>query len=1301
MGVKEMYPLNQVIYEAFEKSDVLVVEINSLDHDFRQQMEIIIQELGRYPVGETLEQHLSQTSKDELARIGIDLGPLNQFRVWFAMLALKMQKMESLGFTNAFSVTNHFLHMAKSAKKPVIELEGSDDIRERIVLLINEDNDLLTLLALTHLRVQLSHFPEVFEAWARGHVREFERLWFYDSLSREEFKPLVDILIYERNRALTLSIEKLLTNTQKTYFIVAPADSLVGERCLISNLHNKGFKVGQVNVELFDNTRCKSAIAAFLSRRVYELIGQLKYPEAIQAAEEELVIWEKIRGPNDLYVAQKLNALAGFYENFADRTKAETLYKRALAIVENVSGPDHPNVAMSLDRLAYYYEKAAEYEQAENLYDRALEIREKAPGLHDRYVAGSITNLARLYQSLGDYKKAESYFKRSLTINQKAFGPDSLEAAMILDNLGSVYDKIGNYAKAEDLYMRALENREKLLGPDHPDLAKPITGGLTRLARFYSCQKDMAKAAALYKRALEINEKAFGLEHPNVVGSLRDWAFYYEVCGDYAKAEPLLKRSLMVNKKIFGLDSLQVVRSLDELAGLYSNLGNYTEAESLYRRSLEIKEKILRADHQEIAWSLFFLAILSQDLGDYPKAEAFYKQALEIQERSFGQNHEIIATTLEGLAQLYRSLSDYTKAEILYKRLVAIREKTSGAYSTFAAGYMTELAEFYAENGDFEKAHSMLTKVQLIDKKLIEQAMGFTSESQKIRFIGKKRKSLNAFLGLVAQHLIHDSHHKQTALDTWLIRKGIVLEAQKRYQEALVYSVDPQALKTFQDLSRARTQLSKLTFGGSGKGDLDAYKKRIADLEEKKDRLEAKLSQLSEAFALGQKIAEADCAKIARSLPAKTVLIEFARVEMFDFKAKEKGERWKPAHYLAFILHAGNGDKVGMIDLGNAEEIDKAVAQLKKEISVMDEKSMKSSRKIYDLVFEPIRKQIGDVKEIFISPDGNLNLIPFEVIMGPDHRYLIEDYTFNYLAAGRDVIGFGQIHGESGKALLMGDPDFDLGYMEKESMLRKGALVNGGRKLARRSVEMNELHFARLPGAREEVKAIQKILGGPKNSDIFLGSDALEEVLKQTSAPKWVHLATHGFFLKDQEVPDMPTDLTTMRAFSLMTPFKHKGIKVRIENSMLRSGFALAGANRAFQVADEQMEDGIVTSEEILGLKLRGTDMVVLSACNTGIGDVKAGEGVFGLRRAFAQAGAKSLVMSMWDVPDKETRELMVAFYRNIALGKMNRCQALRDAALKEMKIVKKRYGHTYPLCWGGFVLVGDPGEPSKNGHVK
>jgi len=1072
-----------------------------------------------------------------------------------------------------------------------------------------------------------------------------------------------------------------------------------------------------------------------LGQEIRTLSQQGRHVDIIPIAEELLSICQDALGSDENCVGVALSALAASHKSLGRLGVARAYYSRildirrdnineflllfaqsevlelegrwveatkvtekALNIAERVIGKEDVSFAILLKKLGELHRRSGSYTQAEPVFLRALAIVERAQGTENLYVAAILNGLSSVYIATGNYTHAETHLKRALSITEKMIGSGSDRLrGNTLCNLASIYKEIGEYNRAKKYCKMALPELQKTLGPENADMANC----LNNLAGIYEDQGDYAKAEGLYKKAIVIWEKILGPEHPDMGRSLANLALVYQAIGDYGKVESLLGKALAIQKKTLNLEHPEFITTLNNLAVFSMRLGDYSRLEAHLIRLLEIAEKALGSQHPTIGLILSNLASTYYYTGDYEKAESFEKRALAINEKALGPKHPLVAKSLNDLALVYCALQDYPQAIALCSRALGILQAKYGVGHPDVSAVLNNLAAIYAVTGNFQSSYDLRKRAEEIDTKLITRVMGFTSEDQKIQFISMKKWSLYAFFSLIVQHLAQRPDARRDALNEWLKRKGIILESQRRFQEALVSSVDPQALKIFQDLSRVRAQLSKLTFSAPGKEKLDVYKKKMADLEAEKDRLEAKLSQLSQAFDLGQKIAKADCAKVARSLPANTVLIEFARIEMFNFKAKGKEKRWKPAHYLAFILHAGNGDKVGMIDLGNVEEIDKSVAQLKKEISVMDENSIKSSRTFYDLVFEPLTKELGDVKEIFISPDGNLNLIPFEVLLGPDDRYLIEDYTFNYLAAGRDVIGFGQIHGESGKALLMGDPDFDLDYREKSSMLRKGAPMDRGRKLTKRSEEMNELHFARLPGAREEVKAIQNILGEPVNSDIFLGSDALEEVLKQTSAPKWVHLATHGFFLKDQKVSDMPTDLTTMRSFSLMTPFKHKGINERIENPMLRSGFALAGANRSFLITDEQMEDGIVTSEEILGLKLRGTDMVVLSACNTGLGDVKAGEGVFGLRRAFAQAGAKSLVVSMWDVPDKETKELMVAFYKNITSGEMNRCQALREAALREMKIVKKRYGHAYPLYWGGFVLTGDPGQTSKKTGVK
>jgi CHAT domain-containing protein len=364
-----------------------------------------------------------------------------------------------------------------------------------------------------------------------------------------------------------------------------------------------------------------------------------------------------------------------------------------------------------------------------------------------------------------------------------------------------------------------------------------------------------------------------------------------------------------------------------------------------------------------------------------------------------------------------------------------------------------------------------------------------------------------------------------------------------------------------------------------------------------------------------------------------------------------------------------------MIDLGEAEAVDLAVTDFKKAVADFRDKEGKAlaaaSDKLYSLVFGPIRPLLGAAKEIFISPDGNLNLIPFEAVMTPEGRYLIEDYTFNYLTSGRDAMRFDRpVSGSPGPAVLMGDPDFDLAEEGKrEALARIGAAESdpdAPPPVEEKPRGLRNIAFSRLAGTRDEVLAIKEVLD---QAQVYLGPDVLEETLYKLEDPAILHLATHGFFLPD---------------LGQVAP-----AAVPRENPLRRSGLALAGANLSLK-ADAGASDGILTAEKVLGLKLRDTEMVVLSACETGLGEVEAGEGVYGLRRAFTQAGANSLVMSMWSVPDLETKELMTEFYKNHQAG-LKKPEALRAAALKMKQTARNRYGSDHPFFWAAFVFMGKP----------
>jgi len=1013
------------------------------------------------------------------------------------------------------------------------------------------------------------------------------------------------------------------------------------------------FFVG-LNVQPGYSQENESKKALALRIQGVELHKQGHYSEAIRKVEEALAIDEKVFGLKHPQVTKDLILLGLFYRLLGNSRKAESLYQRALAIREKAFGPEHPDVAKSLNNLAMLYQNIGNYSRAEPLYKRSLTITEKTLGTGHPLFARSLNNLAHFHLSQGEYLKAELLQKKALAISENALGQNHPNVAKCLNNLGGLYNTMGSYSKAE----------------------------------------------VMYKKALAIREKALGQDHRDVANSLNNLSSFYQELGDYSKAETLLKRSLVIAEKAFGPHHPHVATILNNLAVLYTNIGNYSKGESLYRRALAIREKAFGPEHPDVANSLNNLAMLYSHFGHYSKALPLLKRSLVIKSSALGANHPALSVTLNNLAMLYGKFGEYPKQERLYEISLAIAEKTLGPNHKDVSRTLNNMAIAYAFAEDFERAGQGFRKALDIDNKLIDQIMGFTSEKQKIKFLAMKKPSLNTFLSLVCQHLTEIPSMRRNALNIWLERKGVTLEVQRRFQEALFYTDDPETLEIFYELSRVRTQLSRLTFAQTDKTNLNTYRKRIDDLKIQKEKLEAKLSRLSEAFALNRKIAKADCEKLSKALPPDSALVEFARVKMFDFKAKNKG-KWKPAHYLAFVLHAGNGENVGMIDLGDADEIDQAITELRKRISSMQEKDKESSQRVYNLVFASLKKELGNKKEIFISPDGNLNLIPFEVLLGPDGRYLIEDYTFNYLAAGRDLLGFDQPEGkQTGKALLIGDPDFDMTMEERKPLLEKLAQTKiKGKGIPRRSMDMGGFRFKRLPGTKKEVEGIMSLLGN-ENTSLYTGKEALEEVLKKHKPPRIVHLATHGFFLKDQDNWEIPPNIPGRAAYLFTMPKPGKK-KIRVESPMLRSGFALAGANRAGELTGVPADDGVVTSEEILGLRLRGTEMVVLSACDTGLGEVKAGEGVFGLRRAFAQAGARSLIMSLWQVPDRETSELMEEFYRNVLERKMNRCQALRQAALRQMKIVKERHGYPYPLCWGGFVMVGDPGQLSASQNIQ
>ena len=1033
-----------------------------------------------------------------------------------------------------------------------------------------------------------------------------------------------------------------------------------------------------------------------LYKEAIELRDAGKYDEAQPYFEGALEARERILGPDHPDVSQAIHGLATLHHYKGEYLKAEPLYQRALAIREKSLGPDHPDVADSLNYLANLYADIGDNAKAEPLYKRALAIREKSLGPDHTDVAKSLNNLAILYLDMGAYAKAEPLYQRALAINEKSLGPDHTSVAKSLNNLAILYYNLGAYAKAEPLYKRALAINEKSLGPEHPDIAL----SLNNLATFYIALGDNAKAEPMLQRALAIREKSLGPDHPYVAESLYNLATFYHNLGDYAKAEPLYQRALAINEKSLGPEHPDVASSLNNLAVLYIDVGDYAKAERLHQRALAIREKSLGPDHPDVADSLSSLAIIYVDTGDYAKAEQLHQRELNILEKALGSQHPSVARSLSNLARLYAEKGDYAKAEPLVQRALNIEEKTLGLEHPEVVKSLDALARLYAAKGDFGRALTVQARANSVGERILASNLIIGSERRKLAYLALFSRQTDFTLWLHSRALPRDPLALDLAFTTLLRRKGRGLDVMVGAIANLRRHTTPEDQALFDGLAEARSQLAALTFKEVGDGEPETYRSRLKPIEDKVDELEAALSARNPEFNSQKQ--PVTLRAVQSAIPAGGALVEFA---VYTPQEPRNHKNNSPPRYIAYLLPAQG--RLKWVDLGAAAPIDRAIASWRQALRdprrtdvrrlarVVDEKVMRPALALAQAGAAPRR--------LLIAPDGQLNLIPFAALVDRRGRYLVESYSISYLMSGRDLLRAPVRRPGKQDTVIMADPDYDAAgdviAARSQDVELPAALFGAWRiklpgvparsrdlglpvglpQSAGSNFNQARIYFPPLKGTAGEARALKTIL---PQATVFTRGQATEAALKQLHSPGILHVATHGFFLRDQEIK-----LIGARDLIVEPVQFGEASGQPIENPLLRSGLALAGANQRLGRAD-QGDDGVLTALEAAGLDLWGTKLVVLSACDTGVGELKNGEGVFGLRRALSLAGSETQVMSLWPVSDLGTRDLMTEYYKSLERGE-GRGDGLRHVQLEMLK----RKGRRHPFYWASFIQSGEWGN--------
>jgi len=904
-----------------------------------------------------------------------------------------------------------------------------------------------------------------------------------------------------------------------------------------------------------------------------------------------------------------------------------------------------------------------------------------------------------------NYDAAETHARTLLQKVSNMHGEDSIEAAGVQDLLVEALWMAGKVKgpEAKALAEEAVEIKEGLLGPHHPDVAV----SLSQLALVLSEIGDYAGARARFDRALRILEEAGDTREADLGNVLSRIASLFHSTGDYAGAKRLYERAIEVQGKALGPDHPDVVRSHQRLARLYASMGEHAKAMQRYVEILSILEKNLGRYHPDVADLLRDYARSALAVGNVESAGQHLERALTIFEKSLDSQHTEVARTLRELGLVLIRLREDEKAGVALTRAATVCEESLGPEHPLMAEIEGARAALLLRTGDLPGALEAALRAESIGREHLALTVRALPERQALRYAAVRTSGLDLALSILAEGAGGAPRAVARTWDAVIRARGAVLdEMAARHQTVAEAQRIARIAERFASASR---RLAGLTVRGQGGDSPEEYRRLLEGARREKERAEQMLAEHSASFREEKARAQVGFDAVAGRLPSESALVAYVRYDRHRV-LNDVASATEPS-YLAFVLNAGQAPPV-VVPLGPAAAMDEAVRTwrdglrqpLVKESGAAEEGAIRTAGEaLRQRAWDPVASHLKETGQVFVVPDGALHLITLAALPLGEKGYMVEEGPrTHYLSAERDLVPSGS-KGPAGDGLLaLGDPAFDETSLYAALAGEEEAAGFVGQVLAllpfrgERSVcgDFQMLRFKRLPATRRETTEISGLWGkeeagwmGRGEALHLTGARASEAAFKAEATKRRVlHLATHGFFLGDncRSAWESTRGMVGLTAGAEGIPPPVAG-----ENPLLLSGLALAGANNR-DAAGPDEEDGILTAEEIASLDLSGVEWAVLSACETGVGEIQAGEGVFGLRRAFQVAGVDTLIMSLWSVEDEATREWMRHLYEARFGEGMDTAESVREASLRVLKRRREAGESTHPFYWAAFVAAGD-----------
>jgi CHAT domain-containing protein/Tfp pilus assembly protein PilF len=952
---------------------------------------------------------------------------------------------------------------------------------------------------------------------------------------------------------------------------------------------------------------------------------------------------------DDISVAEVLFHRGTLHEIIRKYEKANDDLLKSLAIYEKSIGKGSVDSAPVLSQLAMAVLGNGELSDSLQLAERAVQILRDAKNAKPTSLGQSLTILGFIYQRVGRYQQAEETLQEALDLLRGEFGNEHPYVAQVLYDLATVYLMRGQYDRARQLYESALTYRQKHLGKEHLHVAFVINNiGLIHLRR-----QELKEALSMFERSVEIKRKSLGDDSLEVAKGLVNVGNVYFDLGQLDKAEQHYITALQMKIEKLGQNHPSVADTLNNLGNIFNRTNRQSAAEKYYQQSLAISEKMLGVAHPKTNITRSNLAAYYLKLGQASKAEKLLEQSLTVAKGKFGESHPRVASILRLLANYYKQQKEIGRAIVTYQRAIEVTEKAFGSEHPDVATGLGALAIAYAENNRPELAMATADRARRISRRYIAEVLPSMPEMEQLDFLQATDNFQFHNALSIGMRYAQDIQSGETVAEWVLNGKSVSLEALAANIARLRDSEHPEVVKLSKELAAVRTKLSALFSKAPSEGRLSEHNRLIVNTRKRQRELLEQLEKLTGRHST--KDAWVRLQDIRAAIPKGSVLVEFARFPEARFGAitSFKGRKWTPRYltYAAWIIPRLDEGPIRVVRLGSAERIDALILKARRSIftslASLKEKGEKAaenevSKQLADLskeILAPIEFTLRDSDKWILCPDANLWFVPWAALVLSDGSYLVEKHSLSYVVTGRDVRGTWASK-ERQKPLIVANPAYDLGVPRTSERPKD---------------------FSALPGTAKEAEAIAGSVEKAFNSKpiIYTERKATETLIKDAKSPSALVLCTHGYFIPAPRYARM--------------------------NPLLRCGLAFAGANRAGSI--HRSNDGVLTGLEVIGLDLTGTDLVVLSACDTGVGESTDGEGVAGLRQAFQFAGARTVVSTLWSIPDMETADLSRALFEQ--LSKVHdAADSLRAAQVEIIKTRREQHGGAHPIYWAAFTVT-------------